>query len=321
MAIRLAALMLAGCTLAATPAWPAETYPARPVRLIVPFTPGGATDVVGRLIGQKLTERLGQQFVIENRPGAGTNIGTEAAIRAAPDGYTLLVASPANAINASLYPRLNFNFLRDTAPVAGIMRVPNVMNVTPSFPARNVAEFIAYARANPGKVNMASSGIGTSLHLSGELFQAMTGVKLTHVIYRGSTPALTDIIAEQVDVIFDNITSGIGHIREGKIRPLAVTSATRARVLPDVPTLAETVPGFEANAFYAIVAPAGTPATIVDTLNRAVNAALAEPVLQQRLEELGATLIPGSPADVAAFLQSETDKWAALVRLSGAKVE
>jgi tripartite-type tricarboxylate transporter receptor subunit TctC len=321
MAIRLNALLLAACVLAATPAWSAETYPARPVRLIVPFTPGGATDVVARLIGQKLSERLGQQFVIENRPGAGTNIGTEAVIRSTPDGYTLLVASPANAFNASLYPKLNFNFLREITPVAGIMRVPNVMNVTPTFPAKTVAEFISYARNNPGKVNMASSGIGTSLHLSGELFQAMAGVKLTHVVYRGSTQALTDIIAGQVDVIFDNITSGIGHIREGKIRPLAVTSTTRARVLPDVPTLAETLPGYEANAFYAIVAPPGTPPAIVEALNRSVNEALAEPVLKERLEDLGATLIPGSPTDLAAFLASETEKWGAVVRLSGAKVE
>ena len=261
---RLFAVCLAGVTLAGASSACALDYPNRPVRWIVSYTPGGGTDITARIMAAWLSERLGQQFVIENKPGAGNNIGTEAAIHAAPDGYTLMLVNPANAINATLYPKLTFNFMRDMAPVGGIMRVPNVMEVTPSFPAKTVAEFIAYAKANPGKINWATSGNGTSVHLSGELFKIMTGVQLTHIPYKGSAPALTDLIAGTVDVIFDNMPPSLPHIKAGKLRALGVTTAQRSSVLPDVPTISETVEGYEASAFFGLAVPKGTPGSAAD---------------------------------------------------------
>ncbi len=255
----------------------AADYPTRPVRWIVPYPAGGATDIVARIIGQALSERLGQTFVIENKPGAGNNIGTEAVVHAAPDGYTVLLVNPANAINATLYPKLSFNFIRDTLPVAGFMRVPNVMEVNPAVPANTVAEFIAYAKANPGKINWATSGNGTSVHLSGELFKMMTGANMTHVPYRGSAPALTDMISGQVQVMFDNMPPSLPHIRAGKLRALGVTTAQRSAALPDVPTVVETVPGYEASAFFGMAVPKGTPADVIEKLNKEINAALADP--------------------------------------------
>jgi len=306
---------------AIAPAFAAETYPSRPVRFVVPFPPGAGTDTTARLIAQRLSERLGQQFIVENKPGAGTNLGTEVVINAAPDGYTLLLVSPANAINPALYRRLAFNFRRDIVPVAAIMRVPNVMDVTPSLPVRTVAEFIAYAKAHPGRINMASSGIGTSVHLSGELFKAMAGIDIVHVPYRGSAPALTDVIGGQVDVIFNNMPSSIGLVQSGKIRALAVTTAERSQLWPDVPTVGETIPGYEASAWYGMGAPKGTPGEVVATLNRAVNEALADPRLAARLTELGGTLLPGSPGDFARLIDEETDKWGKLVASLGLKVD
>jgi len=299
----------------------ADAYPTRPVRWIVPFTPGAGTDTTARLVAQRLSEKLGQQFIVENKPGAGTNLGTETVVHAAPDGYTLLLVSPANAINPALYRRLAFNFRRDVLPVAGIMRVPNVMDITPSLPVHSVAEFIAYAKAHPGKVNMASSGIGTSVHLSGELFKAMAGVDLVHVPYRGSAPALTDIIGGQVDVIFNNMPSSISFVESGKIRALAVTTTERSSLWPDVPTVAETVPGYEASAWYGMGVPKGTPPDIVATLNRAVNEALADPHLAARLTELGGTLLPGTPDDFGRLIDGETDKWGKLVASLGLHVD
>jgi tripartite-type tricarboxylate transporter receptor subunit TctC len=296
-------------------------YPTRPVRWIVPYTPGGGTDITARIMAQWLSERLGQQFFIENKPGAGNNIGTEAAIHSPPDGYTLLLVNPANAINTTLYPKLSFNFIQDTAPVAGIMRVPNVMEVNPSVPAKTVAEFIAYAKANPGKINWATSGNGTSVHLSGELFKMMTGVELTNIPYKGSAPALTDLIAGTVQVIFDNMPPSLPHIRAGKLRALAVTTATRSDALPEVPTVAETVPGYEASAFYGMSAPKGTPPEIVDKLNQEINAGLADPKVKARLAELGGILIPGSPADFGKLVAAETDKWAKVIKEGGVSLE
>jgi tripartite-type tricarboxylate transporter receptor subunit TctC len=296
-------------------------YPTRPVRWIVPYTPGGGTDITARIMAQWLSERLGQQFVIENKPGAGNNIGTEAAIHSPPDGYTLLLVNPANAINTTLYPRLSFNFIRDSAPVAGIMRVPNVMEVNPSLPAKTVAEFIAYAKANPGKINWATSGNGTSVHLSGELFKMMTGVEMANIPYKGSAPALTDLIAGTVQVIFDNMPPSLPHIRAGKLRALAVTTATRSEALPEVPTVAETVPGYEASAFYGMSAPKGTPPEVIDKLNQEINAALADPKVKARLAELGGILIPGSPADFGKLVAAETDKWAKVIKEGGVSLE
>ena len=296
-------------------------YPTRPVRWIVPYTPGGGTDITARIMAQWLSERLGQQFFIENKPGAGNNIGTEAAIHSPPDGYTLLLVNPANAINTTLYPKLSFNFIQDTAPVAGIMRVPNVMEVNPSVPAKTVAEFIAYAKANPGKINWATSGNGTSVHLSGELFKMMTGVELTNIPYKGSAPALTDLIAGTVQVIFDNMPPSLPHIRAGKLRALAVTTATRSDALPEVPTVAETVPGYEASAFYGMSAPKGTPPEIVDKLNQEINAGLADPKVKARLAELGGILIPGSPVDFGKLVAAETDKWAKVIKEGGVSLE
>jgi len=317
---RLLALAAAALGLAGSAAW-AQDYPTKPVKWVVPYPPGGTTDILARLIGQYLSEHLGQQFVIDNRPGAGNNIGTEVVVNSPPDGYTLLLVNPANGINATLYKKLPFNFLRDIAPVAGITRVPNVMEVNPNFPAKTVAELIAYGKANPGKINMASSGNGTSVHLSGELFMAMTGVKMTHVPYRGSGPALTDLIAGTVDVMFDNMPSSIEFIKSGKLRALAVTTETRNEALPDVPVAADTVPGYEASAWFGIGAPKGTPAVFVEKINKSVNAALADPKMKMRLADLGGIPMGGTPADFGQIMASETAKWEKAVRFSGASIE
>ena len=296
-------------------------YPTRPVRWVVPYTPGGGTDITARIMAQWLSERLGQQFVIENKPGAGNNIGTETVVHSPADGYTLLLVNPANAINATLYPKLSFNFLRDIVPVGGVMRVPNVMEVNPDVPAKTVAEFIAYAKANPGKVNWATSGNGTSVHLSGELFKLMTGVQMANIPYKGSAPALTDLIAGTVQVIFDNMPPSLPHIRSGKLRALAVTTAMRSDALPDVPTVAETVPGYEASAFYGMGVPKGTPPEIIDKLNNEINAALADPNVKARLADLGGMLIPGSPADFGKLVAAETEKWAKVIKDGGVSLE
>jgi tripartite-type tricarboxylate transporter receptor subunit TctC len=296
-------------------------YPDHPVRWLVGYPPGGSTDICARLIGNYLSQRLHQQFTVENKPGAGNNLAAEMAAHSVPDGYTVFLVNPANAINATLYKNLGFDFLRDMAPVAGFIRVPNVMEVNPDVPAHTVAEFIDYAKANPGKVNMASAGIGTSTHLSGELFMMMTGVNLVHVPYRGAGPALVDMMGGQVQVFFDNMPSSIGYIRAGKLRALAVTTAERLKELPDVPTVAETVPGYEASAFFGMAVPASTPRDIVERLNRAVNDALADPDVQAKLAQLGGTLIAGTPEDFGKLLADETDKWAKVVKATGATAE
>jgi tripartite-type tricarboxylate transporter receptor subunit TctC len=301
-------------------AW-AQTYPARPVKLILGYPPGGSADITARLIGQWLSERLGQPFIIENRPGAGTNLATDAAVRAAPDGYTLLLVAPANAINATLYDKLNHNFIRDIAPVAGIIRFPNVMEVHPSVPAKTVPEFIAYAKANPGKLNMASSGNGSTIHMSGELFKMMTGVDLVHVPYRGGALALTDMLGGQVQVMFDNLPTSVEYVKTGKLRGLAVTSATRSHVLPELPVVADFVPGYEASAWYGLGAPKGTPPEIIDKLNKTVNAILADPVAKARYADLGASLLPGSAADFGKLNADETEKWGKVVKFCGAKAD
>jgi tripartite-type tricarboxylate transporter receptor subunit TctC len=299
----------------------AEDYPSRPIKWVVGYPAGGTTDILARLIGQWLSEHLGAQVIIENRPGAGNNIGTEAVINAAPDGYTVLLVNPANGINASLYRKLNFDFIRDIAPVAGLTRVPNVMEVNPAVPAKTVQEFIDYARANPGKINLASSGNGTSVHLSGEMFKMMTGLNLLHVPYRGSAPALTDLISGQVQIMFDNMPSSIEHIRAGKLRALAVTTAKRSPALPDVPTVAETVPGYEASAWFGMGAPKGTPPEIVNKLNTAINAALADPNVQAHLADLGGIVMSGTPGDFGQVIIEETEKWAKVVKAAGVSVE
>jgi tripartite-type tricarboxylate transporter receptor subunit TctC len=299
----------------------AQTYPSRPVRLLVGFAAGGGVDIVARLIGQWLSERLGQQFIIENRPGAGTNIATEAVVRAPADGYTLLLVNVANAVNATLYDNLIFNFIRDVAPVAGIMVVPNVMVVHPSVPAKTVPEFIAYAKANLGKINMGSGGIGGPSHVAGELFKMMAGVDLVHVPYRGVAPALTDLIGGQVQVIFSTMTGSIEYIRTGKLRALAVTTAMRAEALPDIPTVGEFVPGYEASAWYGLGAPKNTPAEIVAKLNKEINAGLADPKLRARLADLGGTVLAGSPADFSKLIAEEIDKWAKVIKSAGIKPE
>ncbi len=299
-------------------AW-AQVYPVRPVHWIVGFTPAGGNDIVARLMGQWLSERLGQPFVIENRPGAGTNIATEAVVNAPPDGYTLLLANMANAINATLYEKLNFNFIRDIAPVAGISRAPLVMAVHPSVPAKTVPEFIAYAKANPGKINMASAGIGSAGHLAGELFKMMAGVNLVHVPYRGNAPALADLIAGQVEVLFPSAASSIEYVRTGKLRGLAVTGVTRSDALPDLPTVSDSIPGYEASSVYGIGAPRNTPAEIVDKLNEEVNAALADPKMKARLADLGGVALPGSPAEFGKLIADETEKWAKVIKFAGIK--
>ena len=299
----------------------AADYPTRPVKWVVPYPPAGTTDVLARIVAQWLTEKMGQPFVIENRPGAGNNLGTEAVVKAAPDGYTMLLVNPAHGINATLYKELSFNVIRDIAPVAGIVRTPNVMEVTPSFPAKTVAEFIAYCKANPGKINMASSGSGTSVHLSGELFKSMTGCNMLHVPYKGAGPALTDLMGGQVDVIFDNLPSSVGHIKGGKIRALGVTSEGREPSMPQLPTIAETVPGYEATAWFGIGMPKGTPKDIIDKVNAEVNRALADPKMRERLAELGGKPIAGTPEDFGKVIAAETAKWEKVVISSGAKVE
>jgi tripartite-type tricarboxylate transporter receptor subunit TctC len=297
----------------------AQAYPTRPVRLIVGFPPAGATDIVARLLGQSLSERLGQQFVIENRPGAGSNVAAEAVVRAAPDGHTLLLVFSANAINASLYNDLNFNFIRDITPVASVLRVPQVLEVNPLVPAKTVPELIAYAKANPGKVNMASGGNGTPAHVSGELFKMMTGVNMVHVPYRGAAPALIDLIGGHVQVEFDPIPGSIEYIRAGKLRALAVTTATRSEALPDIPTVAEFVPGYEASAFFGVGAPRSTPSEIVDKLNKEINVVLADPKIKARFADLGGTALVGSPADFGKLIAEEAEKWGKVIRAAHIK--
>jgi tripartite-type tricarboxylate transporter receptor subunit TctC len=314
-ALAFMALVCAGAARAA------DDYPNHAVRWLVGYPPGGSTDVCARLIGQYLSEHMHQQFAIENKPGAGNNLATQMAINSPPDGYTVFLVNPANTINATLYKNLSFNFIHDMAPVAGFIRVPNVMEVNPNVPAHTVAEFISYAKANPGKINMASAGVGTSTHLSGALFMLMTGTELVHVPYRGAAPALTDLLGGQVQVFFDNLPSSIGHIRGGRLRALAVTTDTRAKSLPDVPTIAETVPGYEASAFFGMAVPRGTPRAIIEKLNHEINAALADPGVQAKLAELGGTNIPGTPEDFGKLIAGETSKWEKVVKATGASAE
>jgi tripartite-type tricarboxylate transporter receptor subunit TctC len=299
----------------------AQTYPTRPVRIVVGFAPGGANDIIARLIGQWLSERLGQSFVIDNRPGANSNIATEAVVRASPDGYMLLMAGPQHAINATFYEQLNYNFLRDIVLVGSISRELNAMVVHPSFPAQTVPQFIAYAKANPGKINMGSAGIGSSPHLYGELFKMMTGVNMLHVPYRGGGPALTDLLGGQVQVVFATVPSSVEHIRAGKLRALAVTAAIRSEALPDIPTMGEFLPGYEASSVYGLGAPRNTPVEIIDKLNKEINAALADPKMKARLTETGGVIVPGSPADFGKLLSDETEKWAKVIRATGLKAE
>jgi tripartite-type tricarboxylate transporter receptor subunit TctC len=301
-------------------AW-AQEYPTKPVRIIVGFAPGGGADIAARLIGQWLSERLGQSFIIENRPGAGTNLGTEAVVRAPSDGYTLLLVSAPAAINATLYEKLSFNFIRDIAPVASISHVPHVMVVHPSFPAKTVPEFIAYAKANAGKINMASAGNGSTPHVAGELFKMMAGVNLIHVPYRSAGPALTDLLGGQVQVMFDNMASSIEHIRAGKLRPLAVTTTMRSETLPDVPTVSEFVPGYEVSNWFGVGAPKATPAEILDRLNKEINAGLSDSKIKARLADLGGTVLPGSPADFGKHIAEETEKWGKVIRAANIKPE
>jgi tripartite-type tricarboxylate transporter receptor subunit TctC len=299
----------------------AQGYPTRPVRVIVGFAPGQALDIVTRIIAQRLSERLGEQFIIDNRPGAGGNIAAEAVVRAPPDGYTLLAIGSNNLINATLYQKLNYNFIQDIAPVASIYRVPQVMEVNPSFPAKAVPEFIAYAKARPGEISFASAGNGSVAHVTGELFKMMTGVDMLHVPYRGAPPALTDLIAGQVQVMFDNMPSSIEHIRAGRLRPLAVTATTHVEALPDVPPLGDFVPGFETSAWAGIGAPKNTPAEIIDQLNREINAALADPTIKARLTDIGGEVLALSPSEYATRIGEETDKWAKVIKFSGATAD
>jgi tripartite-type tricarboxylate transporter receptor subunit TctC len=310
----------AALTAASRRAW-AQSYPMRPVRIIVPIAAGGATDILARLMSQWLSERLGQQFIIENRTGGGTTIGTETVAHAPADGYTLLMVAPSAAINATLYEKLNYDFMRDIAPVASIIRNPLVMVVNPSFPARTVSEFVAYAKAQPRNVNMASGGIGTSPHLAGELFKMMTALNMLHVPYRGDAPALTDLIGGQVQVMFAVLPSAIEYVRTGKLRALAVTTATRSEALPDVPTVGETVPGYDASGWYGVGAPKNTPAEVIDKLNNAINAVLADPAMKARLADLGGTPLPMTPAEFGKFIAGETDKWGRVIRTTGIKPE
>jgi tripartite-type tricarboxylate transporter receptor subunit TctC len=299
----------------------AQSYPSRPLRLIIGYPPGGSADITARLTGQWLSERLGQPVVVESRPGAGTNLATEAVVRAAPDGYTLLLVAPANAINATLYGKLNFDFMRDTDPVAGLIRFPNVVVVNPSLPIKTTPELIAHAKANPGKLNMASSGNGSTIHMSGELFKMMTGINMVHVPYRGGALALTDLIGGQVQVMFDNVPTSAEHIRTGKLRGLAVTSLARSDVLPDLPTVADVLPGYEASAWYGLSVPKGTPAEIIERLNKETNAILADPKAKARFAELGASLLPGSATDFGKLVADETEKWGKVVKFAGVKAD
>jgi tripartite-type tricarboxylate transporter receptor subunit TctC len=298
-----------------------SSYPTKPVRVLVGFAPGGGNDIAARLISHWLSERLGQQFIVENRPGAGSNIATEAVVRAAPDGYTLLLVAVSNATNATLYDKLNFNFIRDIAPVAGLLRVPNLVEVHPSVPAQTLPEFIAYAKANPGKINMGSGGSGGPVHMTGELFNMMAGLKMQHVPYRGEAPALNDLIGGQVDVVFGSVPASIQYIRAGKLRALAVTTATRSELLPDVPTVAEFVPGYESSTWYGIGAPESTPADIIERLNVEINSALTDPTLKARIADLGGTAIGGSRADFSELIATDTEKWGKVVRFAGIKAE
>ena len=326
---RIASILALACALACALALTAATgvaraasdYPNRAVRWVVPYPPGGTTDVLARIVAQWLSDRMGQPFVVENRAGGGNNIGTELVVTSPADGYTMLLVNPANGINASLYKSLPFNFIRDIAPVAGIVRTPNVMEVPPEFPAKNVAEFLDYCRKNPGRINMASSGNGTSVHLSGELFKSMTGCQMTHVPYKGAGPALTDLMGNQVQVLFDNLPSSAGHIRSGKLRALAVTSAERDPSMPDVPTVGETVKGYEATAWFGLGMPKGTPRSVIDKVNAEVNRALADPKMRERLAELGGRPIAGTPEDFGKVIAAETEKWRKVVIESGATVE
>jgi tripartite-type tricarboxylate transporter receptor subunit TctC len=299
----------------------AQTYPLRPVRLIVGFSAGGGSDIVARTIGQRLSEALGQQFVVENRTGAASNIATETAINAAPDGYTLLIATTANAVNATLYDRLDFDFIRDVVPVAACVGIPNVLSVHPSVPVNTVAEFIAYANANPNKLNMGSGGPGGPVHMTGELFMMMSGVKLVHIPYRGEALALADLMGNHVQVVFGSMAASLEYARAGKIRALAVTTSTRSETMPELPTVADTVPGYESSTWYGIAAPKNTQAVIVEKLNRTINAALADPALQARLRDFGGSAIGGSPADFGRLIADETEKWAKVVKFSGVKPE
>jgi tripartite-type tricarboxylate transporter receptor subunit TctC len=296
-----------------------QAYPSRPVRIIVPFAPAGPNDIIARALGQWLAERLGQPFVIENRPGAASNVGTEAVVNAAPDGYTVLMASSPHAINATLYDKLHFEFRRDIAPVAAIMRVPNVMVVDRTFPARSVPDFISYAKANPDKLNFASSGIGASNHMSGALFKIMTGIEMTHVPYRSSGPALTDLLGGRVQVMFDAITSTIEHIRADRLRPLAVTSAPRSTLLPDTPVMGDFVPGYDVNNWFGLGMPSHTPAEVIDSLNTAVNEGLADASLKARFAGMGGTPLPGSPSDFGKLIADETEKWGKVIRTANIK--
>jgi len=319
---RRAVLQLAASA-AALPAVPqgarAQAYPARPVRVVVPVAAGGANDVTGRLISQWFSEHLGQRFVVENRPGAGTNIGTEAVIRSIPDGYTLLISGSNAAINPSVFANLNFNFIRDTAPIGSIVRVPQLMQVTPSLPVKNVPEFIAYAKANPGKVAMGSGGIGSPAHVIGEYFKLATGTDLTHVPYRGAAPAVTDLLGGQIQVAFTELATSLEHVKAGKLRALAVTTAERVDALPDVPTLAEFIPGFEASQWVGLVAPKDTPLEIIEKLNTEINAGIGDAKLKARFAALGGTVMPGSPADFGKLIRDETEKWAKVIRAANIK--
>jgi tripartite-type tricarboxylate transporter receptor subunit TctC len=319
---RLLALSLACFSLAGIyPASAADPYPTRPLRLVVGFVPGGATDLVARIMGQWLSERLGQPVVIENKAGAGGNIAAQAVINAPPDGYTLLFVSTASAINATFYDHLPFNFLRDIAPVASLVAIPNVIVVNPTLPVHNVSEFIAYAKANPGKINVASAGAGTANHMAGELFKAMTGLNLVHVPYRGAAPAITDLLAGQVHAMFDLVPNSLEHVKAGRLRALAVTTRTRADALPDVPVAADTVPGYEASAWFGVGVPKGTPPDIIATLNREINAGLSHPAVKARLADAGTTPFALTAAEFGAFVAAETEKWGKVVKFSGAKPE
>ena len=300
----------------------AQAYPSRPVRIVVGFPAGGGADIVARLIGQWLSERLGQQLIVENRPGAGSNIAAEAVVRAPPDGYTLLLVTlPTNAINAALYDKLSFNFVRDIAPIAGLTRDPNVLEVNPALPVKTVPEFIAYLKANPSKINMASSGVGSAQHVAGALFIAMTGLQMNHVPYRGAAPALTDLLSGQVQVYFDVTTSSIEHIRAGRLRALAVTTATRSEALPDLPTVGEFVPGYEASNVRGLGAPRNTPAEIIERLNKEINTALVDPKIKTRLADLGATALAFTPADFGKLIADDTEKWGKVAKSAGLKAE
>jgi tripartite-type tricarboxylate transporter receptor subunit TctC len=299
----------------------AQAYPSRPVRLIVPFGPAGATDITARLIGQWLSERLGQQFVIENRPGAGGNVGTEAVVRAAPDGYTLGLFGTPSAINATLYDKLNFNFVRDIAPIAPIVRFPYIMVVNPSFPPKTLPEFIAYAKANPGKINMASPGIGSVPHVNGELFKVMTGINMVHVPYRSAAAVMADLLSGQVQLYFGTTASSLEYVRAGRLRALAVTIERRLDALPDIPAIAEFVPGYEASGWFGVGAPKATPVEIIDKLNKEINAGVADPKMKVQLTDLGGVALRGSPSDFGKLIVEETEKWGKVVKLSGAKLE